>query len=48
MNKDKAIKIQNSEEEYNEVLASDDPTQVSKDELENFAKEAIKKFKSLN
>ena len=48
MNKDKSKKEQNSEEEYNEALASDDPTQVSKDELENFAKEAMKKFKSLN
>ncbi len=44
----KSKRIQNSEEEYNEALASEDPTQVSKDELENFAKEAMKKFKSLS
>ena len=43
----KSKRIQNSEEEYNEDLASKDPTQVSKDEHENFAKEAIKKYKSL-
>ena len=48
MSKDKSKREQNSEEEYNEAIASDDPTQVSKDELENFAKEAMKKFKSLN
>ena len=48
MNKKESKKLNNSEEEYNEALASDDPTQVSKDELESFAKEAMKKFKSLN
>ena len=48
MNKDKSKKIQNSEEEYNEALASEDPTQVSTEDLENLAKEAVKKFKSLN
>ena len=48
MRKDKPKKEQNSQEEYNEVLASDDPTTVSQDELENFAKEAMKKFKSLS
>jgi hypothetical protein len=48
MSKDKPKKIQNSEEEYNDALASDDPTQVSTDELENLAKEAVKKFKSLS
>ena len=48
MEKKKSKRIQNSEEEYNEALASEDPTQVSKEELENFAKEAMKKFKSLS
>jgi len=48
MENKKTKRIQNSEEEYNEALASEDPTQVSKDELENFAKEAMKKFKSLS
>jgi len=44
----KEKKNQNTEEDYKKVLATDDPTQISKDDLENFAKEAIKKFKSLN
>ena len=48
MENKKSKRIQNSEEEYNEALASEDPTQVTKDELENFAKEAMKKFKSLS
>ena len=39
---------QNSEDEYKEALATDDPTQVSQDDLEKLAKEAMKKFKSLS
>ena len=39
-------KSQNSEEEYNDAVATEDPTQDSVD-LEKMAKEAIKKFKSL-
>ena len=31
----------------NEIIPNDDPTDVSAKELEDFAKEAIKKFKSL-
>ena len=41
-------KISNTEEEHKKALASDDPTQVSQEDLENFAKEAMKKFKSMN
>ena len=37
----------NTEGEYNEALASDDPTIASNEDLESLAKEAIKKFKSL-
>ncbi|MDE1727386.1 MAG: hypothetical protein KGH89_09025 [Thaumarchaeota archaeon] len=37
----------NTEDEYNKMLASDDPTKISKDSQEELAKEAIKKFKSL-
>lgn len=37
----------NTEDEYNEALASDDPTKISKDAQETLAREAIKKFKSL-
>ena len=47
MTDSKEKKSQNSEEEYNEALASEDPTEMSNDDLENLAKEAIKKFKSL-
>ena len=47
MSDTKEKKSQNSEDEYNEVLASEDPTEMSNDDLEDLAKEAIKKFKSL-
>jgi len=40
-------KIKTTEDDYNEALASDDPTKITTDDLEKFAKEAIKKFKSL-
>ena len=43
----KSKKIQNSKEDYDEALASDDPTLISNQDLENMAKEAVKKFKSL-
>ena len=47
MSDTKEKKSQNSEDEYNEALASEDPTEMSNDDLEDLAKEAIKKFKSL-
>ena len=37
----------NTEDEYNSVLASDDPTVISEEEKERLTREAIKKFKSL-
>ena len=40
-------KLKNTEEEYDKALASDDPTKVSAQDLQNLAKEAVKKFKSL-
>ncbi len=43
----KSKKLSNSEEEYNEALASDDPTKITNEDLEKLAKEAAKKFKSL-
>ena len=44
----KAEKIKSStEDDYNKALASDDPTKITSKEIENLAKEAIKKFKSL-
>jgi hypothetical protein len=43
----KSKKMKNTKEEYDNVLASDDPTKVSNQDLQNMAKEAVKKFKSL-
>ena len=40
-------KIKTTEEEYNKALASDDPTKITKEDLEKLAKDAMKKFKSL-
>jgi len=37
----------NTEDEYNKALATDDPINVSKEDQEKMAQEAIKKFKSL-
>ncbi len=37
----------NTEDEYEKALASKDPTKVTADDLDKFAKEAAKKFKSL-
>jgi len=44
----KSKKLSNTEEEYNDALASDDPTKVGPEDLEKLAKEAMKKFKSLS
>ena len=45
---DKKKKFSNSEEENNDALATADPTKADNIDLENLAKEAIKKFKSLS
>ena len=37
----------NTDDEYKKALASDDPTKISKSSQEDLAREAIKKFKSL-
>ena len=47
MTEDKSKKLSNTKKEYEEALASDDPTKISDDDLEKLAKEAVKKFKSL-
>ena len=47
MPESKEKKSQNTEEEYNEAVVSEDPTQMSNEDLQDLAKEAIKKFKSL-
>ena len=44
----KSKKLSNSEEEYHQALESYDPTKISNEDLENLAKEAAKKFKSLS
>ena len=46
MEEKKKIKS-NTEEDYNKALASEDPTKITKDDLEKLAKDAMKKFKSL-
>lgn len=47
--KEKARKIKsNTEDNYNEALASNDPTKITNKEIEDLAKEAIRKFKSLS
>jgi len=48
MTEKKSKKLSNSEEEYNDALATADPTKADNNDLENLAKEAIKKFKSLS
>jgi hypothetical protein len=47
MDEKKSKKMKNTTEEYDKVLASDDPTKISNQDLQNMAKEAVKKFKSL-
>ena len=43
----KKEKLKTTEDDYNKALASDDPTKITTSDLENMAKEAMKKFKSL-
>ena len=38
----------NTEDDYNKAIASDNPTKISKEDLEKMTKEAMKKFKSLS
>ena len=38
----------NSEKEYEDALATSDPTKISEKQLQDLAKEAVKKFKSLS
>jgi len=44
----KSKKLSNTEEEYNDALATTDPTKIDNVDLEKLAKEAMKKFKSLS
>jgi hypothetical protein len=43
----KSKKLKNTEKEYEDALATSDPTKISDKDLEELAKESIKKFKSL-
>ena len=43
----KTKKLENSEKDYENALATSDPTNTSEMDLEKMAKECIKKFKSL-
>lgn len=47
MSKTKSKVKSNTEDDYNKALASEDPTKITNKEIEDLAKEAIKKFKSL-
>ena len=38
----------NTEDDYNKALASENPTKISKEDLEKMTREAMKKFKSLS
>ncbi len=44
----KKSKQNTTEDEYNNALATEDPTVISQDDLQDLAKKAISKFKSLN
>ena len=44
---DKKKKMNTTQDDYNNALASADPTKTTNIDLENLAKEAMKKFKSL-
>lgn len=48
MTENKSKKLTNTKKEYEDSLASEDPTKISEVDLEGLAKEAIKKFKSLS
>ncbi len=44
---DKKKKMNTTKDDYDKALASDDPTKITTSDLENLAKEAMKKFKAL-
>ncbi len=48
MTEKRSKKLSNSEQEYNDALATADPTITEDVDLEKLAKEAMKKFKSLS
>jgi uncharacterized protein (DUF111 family) len=48
MKENKSKKLTNTKKEYEDVLVSGDPTKISEKDLQELAKESIKKFKSLS
>jgi len=48
MTENKSKKLTNTKKEYEDALASEDPTKISKKDLQELAKESIKKFKSIS
>ena len=48
MAESKSKKLKNTKEEYEDALATSDPTKNSDIDLEKMAKDSIKKFKSLS
>jgi hypothetical protein len=48
MKKSKSPKLTNTEKEYEDALATSDPTKISDADLQDMAKNAVKKFKSLS
>ena len=48
MKETKSKKLTNSKKEYEDALATSDPTKISEADLEDLAKKAVKKFKSLS
>ena len=47
MKESKSKKLANTEKEYEDALATSDPTKISDKDLQDLAKNAVKKFKSL-
>ena len=48
MVENKSKKLNNSKKEYYDALATEDPTKISEKDLQELAKESVKKFKSLS
>ncbi len=47
MKESKSKKLSNTKKEYEDALATADPTKISDVHLQDMAKNAVKKFKSL-
>jgi len=48
MKESKSAKLSNTKKEYEDALATSDPTKISDADLQDLAKNAVKKFKSLS